>query len=149
MKLRRLHSTKTLEFYSALSETNIQVPFMDGSVKAGFPSPAEDFTEFAIDLNAELLKNPNSTFLTRVSGDSMHDLGIHDGDLLVVDKSIEPRDGKIAICYVDGEFTLKKIKLEKGCCYLVPANKNYKPIKITSENEFIVWGVVTFVIKAF
>lgn len=149
MKLRKLHKTKTLEFFSASTKTAIERPFIEGGIKAGFPSPAEDFTEISIDLNIELLKNPSSTFFSRVSGDSMQDLGISDGDLLIIDKSLEPKDGKIAVCYIDGEFTMKKIKIEKDCCWLIPANEKYKPIKVTADNEFIVWGIVTFVIKSF
>ena len=149
MKLRRLHKTELLEFYSASTEVNIEIPVFEDGVSAGFPSPAQDFSEHSIDLNLALLKNPASTFFSRVSGDSMKDLGIHDGDLLVVDKSLEPDDGKIAVCYIDGDFTLKNIKIEKEIVWLVPANKNYKPIKVTKDNDFIVWGIVTFVIKEF
>lgn len=148
MKLRSINKTKTLEFYTASTETVLELPLMENSVKAGFPSPAEDFTEISIDLNIELLKNPSSSFFCRVSGDSMQDIGICDGDLLIIDKSLEPKDGKVSVCYIDGEFTLKKIKTEKDCCWLVPANKNYKPIKVTADNEFIVWGIVTYVIKS-
>ena len=149
MKLKRINKTTTLEFFTASAEVSLERPFIEEGVKAGFPSPAEDFTEISIDLNLELLKNPSSTFLCRVSGDSMEDIGISDGDLLIVDKSLEPKDGKIAVCFIDGEFTLKKIKLDKDCCWLIPANKNYKPIKVTSENEFIVWGIVTYAIKSY
>jgi DNA polymerase V len=148
MRLNRIHKSDTLEFYSASTETAIKVPFVDGEVKAGFPSPADDFAEVSIDLNKELLRNPSSTFFTKVSGDSMKDLGISDGDMLVVDKSLEPSNGKVAVCYIDGEFTLKQIQIEDDCCWLIPANKNYKPIKVTEDNEFVIWGVVTFVIKS-
>ena len=79
----------------------------------------------------------------------MKDLGINDGDLLIIDKSLEPENGKIAVCYIDGEFTLKTLKLENDHCLLMPANTDYKPIKVTADNEFIVWGIVTFVIKSF
>jgi DNA polymerase V len=79
----------------------------------------------------------------------MQDEGIFDGDLLVIDKSLEVRNGKIVVCFIDGEFTVKKIKLEKDRCWLMPANKNYKPILVTSENDFLIWGVVTYVIKSF
>jgi DNA polymerase V len=149
MKLKRINKTTILEFFTVSTETSLERPYIEEGVKAGFPSPAEDFTEVSIDLNLELLKNPSSTFFCRVSGDSMQDIGIADGDLLIVDKSLEPKDDKIAVCFIDGEFTLKKIKLDKDCCWLIPANKNYKPIKVTSENEFIVWGVVTYAIKSY
>ena len=149
MKLKSINKTTTLEFFTVSTETSLERPYIEEGVKAGFPSPAEDFTEVSIDLNLELLKNPSSTFFCRVSGDSMQDIGIADGDLLIVDKSLEPKGDKIAVCFIDGEFTLKKIKLDKDCCWLIPANKNYKPIKVTSENEFIVWGVVTYAIKSY
>lgn len=149
MKLHRLNKTETLEFFTASTETAVELPLVGEAVRAGFPSPAEDFTEVSIDLNVELLRNPASTFFCRVSGDSMQDMGINDGDLLVVDKSLEPQDGKVAVCYIDGEFTLKEIKIEKDCCWLIPANKNFKPIKVTEDNEFVVWGVVTYAIKAY
>lgn len=73
--------------------------------------------------------------------------GFHEGDLLVIDKSLEPRNGKIAVCYIDGEFTVKRIKIEKDCCWLVAENKNYKPIKVTKDNDFLIWGIVIKVIK--
>lgn len=140
---------KTLQIFSASQAKELKIPFIESVVKAGFPSPAEDFTELSIDLNVELLKNPHATFFCRVSGDSMQDIGINDGDLLVIDKSLEPRDGKIAVCFIDGEFTLKKIKIEKDCCWLIPCNDKYKAVKVTNENDFIVWGIVTYAIKAF
>ena len=149
MKLTRLHKTELLEFYTASTDASVEIPVFEGGVSAGFPSPAQDFSEHSIDLNLALLKNPASTFFSRVSGDSMKDLGIHDGDLLVVDKSLEPVDEKIAVCYIDGDFTLKKIKIEKDVVWLVPGNENYEPIKVTEENNFVVWGIVTFVIKEF
>ena len=149
MKLQRISKSGTLEFFSASSATALELPFVDGELKAGFPSPAEDFSEVSIDLNLELLKNPASTFFCRVSGDSMEDMGISDGDLLIVDKSLEPADGKVAVCCIDGEFTLKSIRLDKDCCWLMPANPKYKPIKVTEDNELIIWGIVTYSIKTF
>ena len=92
MKLKRISKTTTLEFFTATTETALSLPFIEEGIKAGFPSPAEDFTEVSIDLNLELLKNPSSTFFCRVSGDSMQDVGISDGDLLIVDKSLEPKN---------------------------------------------------------
>lgn len=144
-----IYKSKLLDFYSVSVETELELPLYNSGVKAGFPSPAEDFAELSIDLNKQLIKNPASTFLTRVDGDSMKDIGIHNNDLLVVDRSLDPENGKIAVCFVDGDFTLKKIKIDKDCCYLMPANKRFEPIKITEDNEFIVWGIVTHVIKHF
>lgn len=149
MKLTQIHKTKTIEFSLALTETTLNLPFAKNSISAGFPSPADDFLDTGIDLNKELIKNPSSTFYGRVKGESMKDVGIHNGDLLIIDKSIEPQDGKVAVCYIDGEFTVKKIKIEKDCCWLIAANVNYKAIKVTAENDFIIWGIVTHVIKDF
>jgi len=147
MAVKKNNKSEELDFFVASTESSLNIPFVEGGVKAGFPSPAADFMDVPIDLNVEIIRNPSATFFCRVSGDSMQDIGISDGDLLVIDKSIENKDGKVAVCYIDGEFTLKKIKIEKDCCWLIPANDKYKPIKVTSDNDFVVWGVVTFVIK--
>ena len=116
-------------------------------ISAGFPSPADDFKETRISLDRELVKNKEATFYARVSGDSMVGAGLDDGDLLVIDRSKDPVNGKIAICLIDGEFTVKRIKKEKNKLYLMPENKNYKPIELKEENELIIWGVVEYVIK--
>ncbi|MCL4111368.1 UNVERIFIED_CONTAM: hypothetical protein GTU68_023221 [Idotea baltica] len=102
-----------------------------------------------IDLNLELIKNPSATFYGRVKGNSMQDVGITDGDLMIIDKSLEATDGKIAVCFIDGEFTVKRIKIEQDCCWLVAENDEYQPIKITDDNDFLVWGIVTHLIKSF
>ncbi len=149
MKLGNLHHSNNLDIYSALTELSIELPLIDGGISAGFPSPAQDFIDLSIDLNRELIKNPSSTFYGRVKGSSMQDAGIADGDLLVIDKSLEPKDGKIAICFIDGEFTVKRIKIEDNICWLMPANDAYKPIKVNEENHFLVWGIVIHVIKSF
>lgn len=122
------------------------VPLAEG-VKAGFPSPAEDFAEPVLDLNSYVIKNPASTFYARIDGDSMSGAGISDGDIVVVDKSLEPADGVIAVCFIDGEFTLKRIRAGSDCLWLMPENAAYKPIRVTAENHFTVWGIVTYVIK--
>lgn len=126
-----------------------ELPVAESSVKAGFPSPADDFLDTPLDLNKELIRNPASTFFVRVSGDSMTGDSIDDGDLLVVDKSIELYDGCIAICYVGGEFTVKRVKLEADGAWLQPSNPKYPPIRVNHENDFMVWGVVRHVIKTF
>lgn len=149
MKLQKLHSTGTIDIYSASTETVLELPLIEEGISAGFPSPAQDFIDISIDLNKELIKNPSATFYGRVNGDSMKGLGIDNGDLLIIDKSLDPKNGNIAVCFVDGEFTIKKIKIEKDCCWLIPANDNYKPIKVTAGNDFLIWGIVIHVIKSF
>ena len=140
--------SKKLTFFLPNFESELKIPFIKDGVSAGFPSPAADFSENNIDLNKELSENPLATFYIKVKGNSMIDAGINDKDVLVVDRSLEPRNNKIAICFVDGEFTVKRIKVEKDCLYLMPENPNYEPIKVTEENQLIIWGIVTYVIKA-
>jgi DNA polymerase V len=137
-----------LTFHLPDYESDLKIPFIKDGVSAGFPSPATDFMENNIDLNKELSENPEATFYIKVKGNSMIDAGINDKDVLVVDRSLEPRNNKIAICFIDGEFTVKRIRLEKDCMYLMPENPNYQPIKVTEENQLIIWGIVTYVIKA-
>ena len=146
--LRKLHQTNTIEIYSAWTTTKLELPYAEQGISAGFPSPADDFLDISIDLNKELIKNPSATFYGRVKGDSMKDAGLENGDLLIIDKSLEPTDNKIAVCFIDGEFTVKRIKIEADVIWLVAENKDYKPIKETADNEFVIWGVVTTVIKA-
>jgi SOS-response transcriptional repressors (RecA-mediated autopeptidases) len=147
MPASKLHASAHLEIYSAQTDTEMELPLLPG-VSAGFPSPASDFVDIGIDLNRHLIKHPSATFFCRVKGLSMKDAGIDDGDLLIVDKSIEPADGKTAVCFVDGEFTLKRIKIEKDEVWLMPANENYKPIVVTKDNDLRIWGVVTHIIKS-
>lgn len=130
-----------------IGRSDVILPIADGGIKAGFASPAQDYIESGIDLNRELIKNPASTFFGRVSGDSMKGAGIENGDILVIDKSLQARDGDIAVCFVDGEFTLKRIKTKGDVIWLMPENSDYKPIKVTKENDFAVWGVVVYSIK--
>jgi DNA polymerase V len=136
-----------LTFYRPDFESDMRIPFIKEGVSAGFPSPAADFMESNIDLNKVLSENPLATFYIKVKGNSMIDAGINDKDVLVVDRSLEPKNNKIAICFIDGEFTVKRIQLEKDCLYLMPENSNYSPIKVTEENQLIIWGIVTYVIK--
>ena len=142
-----LKKDPTLPFFRPDFESDIRIPYIKEGVSAGFPSPATDFTENNIDLNKELCKNPLSTFYIKVKGNSMINAGINDKDILIVDKSLEPKNNKIAVCFIDGEFTVKRINVEKEGVYLMPENENYQPIKVTDENELIIWGIVTYVIK--
>lgn len=143
------HEQDTLQLRIIRSDTTseLSVPLAASPISAGFPSPAEDFLEPSLDLNRMLVRNPASTFFARVSGESMRDAGIHDGDLLVVDKSIEPYDGCVAVCFLDGEFTLKRVKCDGQRVVLLPANERYRPIEIGPEEDFAVWGVVTYSIQ--
>ncbi len=142
-----INREQKLTFFQPDYESELQIPFVTEGVSAGFPSPAADFMETNIDLNKELSENPLATFYIKVKGNSMIDAGINDKDVLVVDRSLEPRNNAIAICFIDGEFTVKRIQLEKDCLYLMPENSNYSPIKVTEENQLIIWGIVTYVIK--
>lgn len=130
------------------SSAELNLSYIESGISAGFPSPANDFLDLSIDLNKVLVKNPSATFYGRVKGNSMVNAGMNDGDLLVIDKSLEPKDGKIAVCFIDGEFTIKRIKIEKKKCFLMPANEDYKPIEVKAENDFIIWGIVTTIIKS-
>ena len=121
---------------------------IEQGISAGFPSPADDFKEIRISLDKELVKNSEATFYARVSGESMIEAGIDDGDLLIIDRSLNPENGKIGICMIDGDFTVKRIKKTKGKLYLLPENKKYEAIELKEENELIIWGIVTYVIKS-
>ena len=112
----------------------------------GFPSPADDFIENRLDINAHLVKRPAATFFVRVQGNSMQDAGIHDGDILVVDRSLEPASGKVVVAAVDGELTVKRLEIRRGTMRLLPENGDYRPTEITDGMELTVWGVVTSVI---
>lgn len=138
-----------LIIYTVDNTTSLSLPYADGGIMAGFPSPAQDYLSESIDLNKALIEHPASTFYARVVGDSMSGEGITEGDLLVIDKSIEPEHGDLAVCCVDGEFTLKRLRLAgTDRVYLMPSNRKYRPIEITPDTDFIVWGVVMYTIKA-
>jgi len=116
-------------------------------VHAGFPSPATDYMTQAIDLNRELVRHPAATFYGRVVGDSMIDAGVEEGDILVIDKALDARDGDMAVCFVDGEFTLKYLRFKDGGLLLEPANRRYPSIEVNEGIDFKMWGIVTYVIK--
>ena len=147
MQLKRIKSMPQIDFYTADSSSSLSLPYVDEGIAAGFPSPAQDFMDLSLDLNKELIKHPSATFYGRVKGTSMIDAGIDNGDILVIDKSLDYHNGMTAVCFLDGEFTVKKLKIEGNKVFLMPANDEFKPIEITEDNDFIVWGVVTYVIK--
>ncbi|MBR4213783.1 MAG: translesion error-prone DNA polymerase V autoproteolytic subunit [Bacteroidales bacterium] len=120
------------------------------SIRAGFPSPAEDYLHESLDFNRDLIRNPNATFYGRVEGNSMIEAGICDGDIAVIDRAVEPQDGDVVVCYLNNEFTIKYLDLthrNEGYIELRPANKDFKPIRVNADDTFEVWGVVVWTIK--
>lgn len=136
-----------VEIHKIDISSTLPLQFADEGIRAGFPSPAQDYMEQAIDLNKELIRHPGSTFYGRVVGNSMSGEGIDEGDILVIDKSQELIDGDLAVCFINGEFTVKRVKLEKDYAWLVPSNPDYEPIKVTKDDEFTIWGIVTYTVK--
>jgi DNA polymerase V len=122
------------------------LPLAGERVAAGFPSPADDYVEVGIDLNDQLIRHPLSTFFLRVSGDSMLGAGIHDGDLLVVDRSLEPRPGRVVVAVLDGAFTLKRLARHRGQLRLEAANPDYPPLELHRCGDVQIWGVAIHVI---
>lgn len=135
--------------YKASTVTELPLPYFSNGHICGFPSPADDFLEDDLDFNRDFIRNPASTYFARVKGNSMQDAGINDGDILVVDKILEPKTGDIAVCYLDGEFTVKHILIQLDVIWLVPKNEDFDPIKVTEENDFVIWGIVINIIKSF
>ena len=138
-----------LRICTADTSTLLDLSFVDGGIKAGFPSPAQDDLTESIDLNKELIRRKETTFLARVSGNSLMDAGICDGDIVVIDKSLEASNGDFVVAFIDGEFTLKEFRLDEAnnCAGLIPHNRDFAPIKVTKENDFMIWGVLTYTIK--
>ena len=137
----------SLDIYTPDISSDLPLPFASEGIQAGFPSPAQDYITESIDLNREIVRHPAATFYGKVSGTSMIDEGIEPGDILVIDRSLEPADGDLAVCCIDGDFTLKRIHLVPGAVWLVPSNENFDPILVTPDNKFEIWGVVTYTIK--
>ena len=135
-----------LLIYKPLIGNTCKLPLFTIPVSAGFPSPAEEYVEQLLSLDEHLIKHPQATYLMRVTGYSMKDAGINTGDVLIIDKSLIPQNNDIVIAIINGEFTVKQIKKDKDILYLQPANKDFKPIKISDEMDFKIWGVVTYII---
>lgn len=133
---------------AAITSPSHKLPLFASKVAAGFPSPADDHLDGQLDLNEHLIRHPAATFFVRAQGDSMLGAGIHNGDLLVVDRSLEPRNGSIVIAVVNGELTVKRLKLESGQVCLMPENPAYPPIAIADGQDLTIWGVVAHVVHA-
>jgi DNA polymerase V len=123
----------------------LRIPFAGSPVQAGLPSPGEDWIENSIDLNEHIVSNPAATFFVRASGDSMRGAGISSGDILVVDRSVEPRDRQIVVAMLDGDFTVKRLRQRNGRVFLEAENPKFSPIEVVDQ-ELMIWGAVTFVI---
>ena len=145
-KIKQIRSS-VLDIFVSDNASQLELPIIQEGINAGFPSPAMDFEQAKIDLNRYLIKRPASTFFAKVKGNSMEGAGIYEGNLLIIDKSIEPKTEQIAVCFLDGEFTVKRIRIEKDCIWLVPENEAYQAIKVTQDNNFIIWGIVTHIIR--
>ncbi len=144
-----LHSTRVTVVFSADDQAvSCPLPLAVSSVSAGFPSPADDYLEGTLDLNQHLIKHPAATFFVRVAGDSMIDAGIHDADLLLVDRSLEAADGKVVIAVINGELLVKRMRKVGKRLFLLPENQAYQPIEVQEEMDFELWGVVTHVIHS-
>ena len=126
--------------------THLLLPLFEGTVQAGFPSPADNYIESKIDLNEHLVKHPSSTFFVKVDGLSMIDAGIYPGDILIVDKSLNAKSGQIVIAILNSEFTVKTLIFDKNKKYLQPANKDYKTIDLDEYEDYQIWGVVVYII---
>ncbi len=136
-----------LEIKKLEESSDLELQVFDSRIQAGFPSPAQGSFADSVDLNHELINNPAATFCARVIGNSMIDSGINEGDMLIIDRSIEPHDGDIAVCFIDGDFTVKRILIKDDEMSLVPANRHYPIIRVPKESNFVVWGVVSHIIK--
>ena len=141
---------KEVEILNGIFDTPLDLPFADMGIQAGFPSPAQDYIDKSLDFNRELIQHPSSTFYAKVVGDSMKDAGISEGDIMVIDRSLTPEQDDIVVALLNGEYTVKYLDLserKKKRIWLRPANPDFKPIKVQPCDSFIVWGVVTKVIK--
>ena len=132
-------------FYPEDVQCNENMMFTS-SIRTGFPSYGDDYVDQKLDLNRFLIRHPSATFYVRVKGNSMENTGIRDGDMLIVDRAINPRNNDIAVCVINGEYTVKRLKKENGALYLMPENTSYKPIRVLEGADFQVWGIVAYVI---
>jgi DNA polymerase V len=147
-KTIRIPVSKQAEVMATLlgEDDSYSIPLYSSKVQAGFPSPADDYIERYLDLNAEYIKHPSATFLVTATGESMIDAGIFEGDVLIVDKSLEAIDGSIVIAALNGELTVKRLSRRNARVQLIPANPKFQPIDITEEQDVVIWGVVTLVL---
>jgi len=146
MKLKPIKTTDELAFYSLDTENLDNINLFEGSVPAGFPSPADDAMDLDLNLHDHLVRNPSHTFCVKAIGESMKDAGIKSGDVMLVDRAIEPENRSIVLAVIDSEFTVKRVNVSDKKTLPMPENENFTPIEITEDMDFKVWGVVTYVI---
>ena len=146
--MNRQTSNKYTSSDQSSDNGSISIPFFSNPVSAGFPSSAEDHIERSLDLNDLLIHHPAATFFVRASGRSMEAAGIYDGDILIVDRSLSATNGKIVIAVLNGEFTVKRIKIIGEELFLAPENPNFPLLKVEKESDFQIWGIVTYVIHS-
>jgi len=147
----RISKRNKIVFHPVDTDTDVRIPFV-GGVNAGFTSPAQDYIAAKVDLNRLLVKHPNYTFMAYADGECLEGSDVGDGDMVLVDRSLTPREGDLSVCFIDGEFTMKRIHIEGDAMILLPdpeeSNKErFKPIRVTEENAFMIWGIVTYSIK--
>ena len=137
---------KNPDLFSIIKNTQINTPVFLDNISAGFPSPATDYMENKLDLNEHLIRHPVATFIVKASGSSMVNADIYSGDLLIVDRSLTPKNNSIVIASIFGDLTVKKLKKKEKSLFLVPANNDYPSIEVKEEMECFIWGVVTYII---
>ena len=146
MKLKPIKTTEELAFYALETDKLDTISLFEGSVPAGFPSPADEAMDLDLNLHDHLVRNSNHTFCVKAIGESMKDTGILSGDIMLVDRVIEAENRSIVLAVIDNEFTVKRVNVSDKKLYLMPENENFTPIEITEDMDFKVWGVVTYVI---
>lgn len=146
MKLKPIKNNDKLAFFTLEADKLDNISVFEGSVSAGIPFPADDAVDLDLNLHDHLVKSPNNTFCVKAIGESMKDAGIQSGDVMLVDRAIEPKNRSIVLAVIDSEFTVKRVNVSEKKLYLMPENESFSPIEITPEMDFKVWGVVTYVI---
>ena len=147
-----LCNMKELEIYSGDFSGELKLQYADSGIFCGFPSPAQDYIDRTLNFNEDIIKHPSATFYAKAIGDSMVEAGIEEGDIMVIDRALDPQDGDIVVAHINQEFTVKYLDIshkDKGVIYLRPGNSKYKPIKLKDGDELNIWGVVSNVIKRF
>lgn len=146
MIAHRIKEIPEFEIFSLETSSKVRLPLFLSRISAGFPSPAEDYVELSLDLNEHLIKHKKATYCLRVNGNSMEDANINNGDIIIIDRALDVKNNDIIVCQLDSGFTVKRYHKENDCIILTPANNKYNPIKITKDQQFEIFGKVTYII---